>query len=494
MNKYLLELVVFVCGAVVMIYEIVGSRVVGPFLGNSVFIWTSLIGIILGSLSLGYYLGGRLADRKPSLKILGLIILAAALLILLNNWGKDYFLARLPRVVPGLKMQSVVSAVILFGPASVFLGMVSPYAVRLKIKSLVTSGATVGNMYAISTIGSITGTFAAGFLLIPLMGTNQVLYLLVVILVLMAGLAFIGSGRFPMLAALLVVAVPGVYGWVTDERPTNLLADTDTKYSRVLVYDEPDYYTGKPARYMQINKNRSSGMILGNEEPAFKYAFFYLAAEYFNPGFRNSLMLGGAAYTFPMFYLKLFPDATIDVVEIDEGLTEIAREHFNLRDDPRLRIFHEDGRIYLNRTSEKYDIFYGDAYNSLYTIPWHLTTVEAVRHIHDVLTEDGVAFVNVISSIKGRASEFLGAEMRTFMEVFPEVRAYALHNPEDEDLLQSIVILAFKNSPEPGPGPNIEYYKEFITGHEVTGKISLDKPVLTDQYAPVSFYTNKAVK
>jgi spermidine synthase len=224
----------------------------------------------------------------------------------------------------------------------------------------------------------------------------------------------------------------------------------------------------------------------------FRYAYFYLSAGHFKPDFQDALMLGGAAYTFPMFYLEQFPEATMDVVEIDPMLTELAMEHFNLRNEPRLKIFHEDGRIFLNNTDKKYDIFYGDAYNSLYTIPWHLTTVETVEKIYDVLNDDGVAMVNVISSISGPGSHFIRAELATFREVFPQVYAFALHDAEDDTRLQSIILLALKSEVPPSFESDHPSYGLFL-GDEVSDKIVTDLPVLTDQYAPVEYYTNKAL-
>lgn len=174
-SKYLLEIVVFVCGAVVMIFELVGSRVLGPYFGTSIVVWTSLIGIILGSLSLGYYLGGKIADKKSSFKGLSLIIFFAAISIGLTVIIKDFWLFVLQNSFTDIRTSSVLASLSLFLPASVFLGMVSPYAVKLKLKNLNTSASTVGTLYAISTIGSIFGTFLSGFYLIPHFGTNKLL-------------------------------------------------------------------------------------------------------------------------------------------------------------------------------------------------------------------------------------------------------------------------------------------------------------------------------
>src|SRR4030042_2038573 len=183
-KKFLLEIVVFVSGASVMILEITGSRVLAPYLGTSIFVWTSLIGIVLGSLSLGYWWGGKLADKKPSYKIFSLIIFVAASMIGMIAFVKLFVLVFLQLVISDIPTRAVISTLILFAPANVVLGMVSPYAVKLKIKSITKAGTTVGNLYAVSTIGSIAGTFLAGFLLISYLGNTKILLFLSIVLVL----------------------------------------------------------------------------------------------------------------------------------------------------------------------------------------------------------------------------------------------------------------------------------------------------------------------
>jgi predicted membrane-bound spermidine synthase len=191
MKKYFLEIVVFVCGAVVMAYEIVGSRMLGPYVGTSMVVWSSIIGIILLSLSLGYYYGGKLADKNPKHKNLAIIVIVSALLIIISTLFKDTLLNGLLNITNNVKVVSVLASILLFSLPAIGLGMVSPFAARLKMKDVKTSGATVGYLYAISTLGSITGTFLAGFYFIPSFRITTILMILALILVLSAlGLYF----------------------------------------------------------------------------------------------------------------------------------------------------------------------------------------------------------------------------------------------------------------------------------------------------------------
>jgi predicted membrane-bound spermidine synthase len=183
MKKFTLEIVAFFCGAVVMAFEIVGSRMLGPYVGTSMFAWTSIIGVILLSLSIGYFWGGRIADMRPRADILSLFIFISALFIIITLVVKESVLEILLRSMDNIHVVSVIASLVLFAIPSILLGMVSPFAVRIKMKSLEKSGSTVGNLYAISTVGSIVGVFLAGFILIPTLKITNILMLLAIVLI-----------------------------------------------------------------------------------------------------------------------------------------------------------------------------------------------------------------------------------------------------------------------------------------------------------------------
>jgi len=187
MKRFFLETVVFICGAVVMAYEIIGSRMLGPYVGTSISVWTSIIGIILLSLSIGYYTGGKLADKHPNHRYLVIIIFASAIFIFVSALIRKPLINWILSHIPNLEAASLLSSVALFSLPAVLLGMVSPYAVKLKLKDIKTSGATAGYLYAISTTGSILGTFLAGFVLIPAFRISTNLYLFTFVLVLCSG-------------------------------------------------------------------------------------------------------------------------------------------------------------------------------------------------------------------------------------------------------------------------------------------------------------------
>ena len=492
-----LDIVVFACGALVMVYEIVGSRILAPFLGSSTYVWTSLIGVILAALSLGYWLGGRLADEKPEAKILASAILAAAALVSVTTISKEVVLSFIAALPFWLEIKAVLAALLLFAPASVALGFVTPFAVRLRMASVGDAGKTVGRLYALSTIGSIAGTFAAGFFLLPFVGSVRTLYLIAGSLFLLSLLLvpFSLSRKHVSVLLLLLLGITASELWRQMLWRANELIDLDTEYTRVQVYRATDTPTGRPIRALSFDPfSTQSAMFLdgGADELVFEYTRFYHLIRSVKPDFQRTLMIGGAGYSFPKSYLAHYPNAELEVVEIDPRMTRIAREHFRLADDPRMSIRHEDGRVFLNNAeTARYDAVLMDAFGSLFSIPFHLTTVEAVRHIDRVLKDDGVAIFNVGSAITGPAGNFLQAEFRTYQEVFAYVHFFKVRPERPDTDLQNLIVLACKRECLPAFDTGDSEMDSFFSRRHTTD-VPVTRPILTDDLAPVERYSSIA--
>lgn len=492
-SKYLLEIVVFVCGAVVMMFELVGSRVLGPYFGTSLFVWTSLIGIILGSLSFGYYLGGKIADRQCSFKSLSLIIFLAAISIGLMVSIKDFWLIVLQSSFRDIRTSSVLASLTLFLPASVFLGMVSPYAVKLKLNNLNTSAQTVGNLYAISTCGSIFGTFLAGFYLIPHFGTNRLLIILSITLIIISLVLSAKKSTWIKLSVFAIVVI----GWFVISGlnymlPKSGFIDVDTAYNRIWIYNRIDYRTNKIVKMMGINNENNSSMFLDSDELVNEYTKYYHLAKHFNPNFKKTLMLGGAGYSYPKDFLHKYPEATIDVVEIDPKVTELAKKYFRLEESPRLTIYHEDGRVFLNKTQEKYDVIFGDAFNSLHSLPYQLTTKEAVQKKYNILNDDGVVILNIISAIEGEKGKFLRAEYATYKSLFPQVYLFPVTSSGNGNIVQNIILVALKSEKDQTFNNSDPKLNEYLQ-HLWKKTVDADIPILTDNFSPVAYYINETI-
>ncbi len=490
----MLRVVVFVCGAVVMILELAASRIIAPYLGTSIVVWTGLIGIILGSLSLGYWWGGKIADKNANYKRLGIILAISAVLTALISYFKPVL--SLIQNIDSLEFGAILSTLILFAPATVVLGMVTPYAVRLAIRSIDDSGKTVGNLYAISTLGSIIGTFLGGFFLISIFGNARIISILSITLALCSLFIFLIENTnhkrtyllFLIFLAPLLFPAPGLLLHSGDI----LVTDVDTRYNRMWVIDRIDKETKRPARYItNTTEVTQSGMFIDNPtELLFKYAKFFDYAEYFRPNFNSSLMIGAGAYSYPKHYLDKFSDATMDVVEIDPIMTDIARRYFALKDSPKLNIFHEDGRTFLNKNTKKYDLVFMDAFLSYWAIPYQLTTEEAVQRIYSGLNDDGVAFVNMISGIEGPAGSFFRAEYATYAKIFPQLYVFKVNQSVAPDKIQNLVLVATKYKNKPAFLKTKD--SNDILSNLWIKKIVTDISPLNDDFAPVEYLNSRA--
>jgi spermidine synthase len=245
----------------------------------------------------------------------------------------------------------------------------------------------------------------------------------------------------------------------------------------------------KNVRVMVTNPHgRQSAMYLDDQiELASSYTRYYKLAPHFQPNMRDVLMIGGGGYSFPKYTLENYPQVEMDVVEIDPEVTAIARKFFGLQEDPRLRIYHEDARVFLNKTDKKYDVVLCDAFNSHYSIPFHLTTIETVQKLYDILSDDGVVLANILSAIEGDGGRFLRAEVATYKTVFPQVYLFPVSDTIDGTKWQNVMLVALKSNREP-PFTSINPDTERLLSHLWKKPVPEDIAPLTDDYAPVDRY------
>lgn len=473
-----------------MVFELVGGRVLAPFVGTSIFVWSSLIGVILAALSAGYWWGGRWADKYPDYKNFSQVIFMAAALIALTGIFKLPIMNYLQRMNTDISLESIFATLILFAPASFFLATISPYAARLRMEDIKQSGQIVGNLYAISTIGSILGTFLTGFVLFSYVGSTKIIFILAILMFLASLLAFFDNKNFKhfyWILFLLIFIFFLTSWWDAKYRPTGQIYIT-TQYSDVMLTKGIDYFTLRPILALITDpKGIQSAMYLDKDTgPVAKYLELFRLVEYFKPDFKKTLMLGGAGYSFPKDYLKRYQSATIDVVEIDPKMTAIARQYFNLKDDSRLKIIHEDGRVYLNTNDERYDAIFVDVFKN-YLIPFQMTTLEAAQKEYNLLAENGAVFVNIISAIQGDRGKFLRAEYATYKQIFPQVYVFTDYYLFEGTRFQNLTFVAFKSKEIPSFTSNNKELSGYLE-HLWKGEIKMDMPVLTDDYAPVDEY------
>ena len=487
---------VFVSGAVVMALELVGSRILAPVFGDSIFVWGALIGVVMAALSLGYYVGGRMADRRPSYGTFTLILISAGVLILLIPLSSPFILEVTYLSGAGDRYGPILASLLLLAAPTTLLGMVSPYSVRMSAESISTLGGISGSLGSISTAGSLFGTFFTVFVLIPSFGVRQIVFSLGVVLIAVAvvGMTWVEKGL--IFSLVLVLMMPSLFsgGGPFLGISGNTLVRKDTPYSILTVIDSE----AEGTRTLYLNNMPHSAMYLnGSNRAVYRYTDYFNMAFLFNPEAERVLFIGGGGFSGPKQFLEYYPNATIDVVEIDPDVVAVAREHFGVTDDPRLRVFVMDGRTFL-REAGTYDVVVLDAYSKTY-VPFHLMTREFFEALDEHLSPDGVVVSNLISSLIGDTSELLKAEVATITGVLPQVYLFPTKSRQLSQI-QNINLIATKaparlEGPDllamaaayPVPGVPFEKYIGTLVNADILAGGEL---VLTDDYAPAEALLN----
>lgn len=487
--SYLLYAAVFLTGAIVMILEITGARIIAPFVGGSLIAWTSLIGVILTFLSVGYVLGGKLADTNPSYKFLAILYFLISISILIIPVADNAILSAVAANSSSIKTNSLVGCIALFAIPSLLLGIAAPYLIRLKLTNIKNSGETVGLLYALSTLGSIFGTFFAGFFLFATIGSSQILFLLSGLSVLISlSFALVAKNKNRIsLAILAFIAIVIISNNYQSSKQNSLTYETN--YSRVNLVKTNSF--GREVLILMSGNLPMSGMFLNNNELLFDYTKYYRLISHINKSPNNVLMIGGGGYSYPKDFLRTYPDSQMDVVELDPKYTEIAYEHFSLPKSERLNIFHEDARIFVNSSSKKYDAIMIDAFASSTAVPFQLTTKEFFNKLDNILTDSGIIIMNTISSVEGPSGKFLRAEYNTIKLIFPYVYVFPVSNSKAGESVQNVMIVALRN---PLGLTSSDAEMQNYLSHLWTKKIDFDTPILTDDFAPIEQYEIESFK
>lgn len=414
---------VFLTGAAVMVIELLGTRLIAPFYGASLYVWTSLISVTLIALALGYYWGGIWADRVRS--GLSFIIAAAGLLTLIIPWLTGPVLLATDSL--GLRLGSFMSTLVLFSPSLIMLGMVGPFAVKLSTSTLASVGASTGSIYAVSTIGSVIGTLFLGFYLFPLIGSREI---------------FIGLGIALFILAMIVVVIERKYlkstiAWV----PTILLVvigltlypqiassgktepddvfqtvfERESLYGWVRVIDQPD----ENMRLLTVDASTIGAASLSHGENLLTYQKIVTMIPAVAPAMKNALLIGqGAGHM--VATLKEFGIET-DTLEIDPAVAEAASEYFGFA--PTGQRIIGDARYEVRQLKGPYDLIILDVFTGG-SEPTHLLTVEAVTQLRDLLADQGILALNFVAFYDNGQNAALASVAKTLAQVFPHQRVF----------------------------------------------------------------------
>ena len=390
-----LPLLVFVVGTGSLGAEIAAVRLLAPYFGASTIVWANTIGIVLVALSIGYWLGGRLADRHPNKRALCLLTLTAAILLALVPFLADPLLGvavdALDSISAGAFLGSLVGVLALVAVPVLLLGMVSPWAIRLAVSTVEEAGEVAGRLYALSTAGSLAGTLLSALLFIPLVGTRRTFLIFALAIAVVAVLGLRPVRRYALAPAAIIVlmALPvGALKAETDSGRVIYETDTESQYARVVERDDG-------SRALELNEGQAQHSIYNPDTVLTGDVWDgHLVLPFTALGRppERVAILGNAAGTTSRAYEEFFPDTRVDGVEIDAELSEIGERFFDMN-NPELHLYHEDARPYLRRTDARYDVISVDAYRQPY-IPFYLATEEFFELVRDRLTPGGVVILN----------------------------------------------------------------------------------------------------
>ena len=492
-----LDAAVFLSGAALMALEIVGSRVLAPVFGTSLFVWGALITTFLAALAAGYALGGRLADRRPDSALLANVLLASGALVILLFAAPDAVLAAASGAPVPDRFRALLASIVLFGPPSALMGAVTPFAVRLAAKELALVGSAAGRLSAVSTAGSILGAFATAFFLIPTFPTRPILFGLGAALLLAALLvpaprlprrllsaAFLGAaGALVFLVGPGIARSPGPAGTIVFEKETayHRLRVVDQGLRRALYFDNrmQGFAPARPGVVLDLDY--SDGLALS------------LA---FAPRARRVVVIGLGAGMVPSLLASRAPEIETTSIEIDPEVVTVARRYFGFAPDANDRVIVGDGRRELDRQVPGADVILVDAYFSD-SLPFHLVTKEFDELCARKVAPDGVVAVNFGGELTGSRNQLFWAAMKTLAEVFPRLYVFSSELKAGATPFKSNAIVVATLSPERlDPGSIVDRARALAerlgrppiaewAGRLYEGEIrTADVPVLTDAYSP----------
>jgi spermidine synthase len=502
--------VAFLTGAIVMSFEMLGSRYLAPYFGSGIYTWAALISTVLAALCIGYFLGGSLADRRPSARVLGATVAVGSVYLLLLPAFADRVLQFFVQSIDDIALGALAAALAIMCFPVILLGMYSPFAIRLLLRSEQSSGVVSGTVYGVSTAGSIVGTLGTTFFLIPVIGSRAITLTLGIVGLLASGLlvgpAWSGrrQARLGALAILLLVcALPFRAASAQAEEPfdANVRADLLKRKSGLIAHVETiynDIFVGKYENILKLafqwngwyTRESETNLADPDDLPMWYARAMSLAAIY-PQDIKRVLVLGLGGGSIPVYLHRFLPDATIDAVEIDPGVINVAKKYFGLRETSRLHFIENDGRVFLNRHAEPYDLIMVDAFTGSY-IPFHMMTTEFYQLVRSRLAPHGVAAFNVLP-----AEKLFDSNVRTLRVAFDNLDFF---NSGDRLITMASVIVLARLDPvseaeaAQRAAAAQERYKFRFDVSKLFKARRIETPkaakgeVLTDDFAPANVY------
>ncbi len=475
-----LEIIAFTTGFCLMAYELVASRILAPAIGSSTYVWTSVIGVIIAALSVGYTVGGIIADKRVKQTDIALLLLGTTLAMLVTVLCSDNILLSIRDIVSDARLRGLFASLLLFMPASFLMGIISPYLVRLHTSSVEKAGRSVASLSAMNAIGGIVGTFTAGFLFFGYIGSVQTMALLCLLLVAASWIITPKQDTQMRLMATLAIGALAVIAYLPQiirSAEAQGIRNIDTSFSHYQIVD----YTNASGKNIRVLSNGPQGgqSAVDRRHPSqlvFEYTKALAQSVAQAPGKQRIAVLGGGTYTLPQYLARTYPTSQIDVVEIDPDLLGIAKTYFQYQPTGNITHIAADARTFLNTNKRTYDLIIADVYNDT-SVPFSLTTTEYTAQLRRNLTPSGTVLVNAIMSPSKACTPLLGGVNSSYLQNFTYNKGFALEDWSVKS--RQNIIMAYSNT-------SLGWLH--LKQDEITATLPQAK-VLTDNFAPVEKLT-----
>jgi len=483
--------------ACLMAAEIAAGRIISRHYGQSIYAWTTVIGVILAGMTLGSYLGGRWADRFSPTRTLAVLFGASAIACALVPTITDTIVSSQIFITFSWPVQITLHILVTFGLPSVLLGAVSPVVASMALARGHAAGRTVGSVYAWSSVGSIAGTFLAGFYLVAAAGMNMTLYVVAATLIVMAAIAACRTPRLRIATCLSVLLPIGLFVMPPDvANDPGVVYKTESQYSHILIAQDPDQPN---VRQMLLDRLMHSRVNMDDPlDIRYDYEWTYTAVldRYYPAGKPiNAFLIGGGGFIYPHYLEITRPGSYIEVAEIDPEVTKAAHEAFGLPKDTTITIFNMDARnrvddlLRQKRAGQQvplFDCIFGDSFNDC-SVPYHLTTLEFHHNLRQLLVPDGIYMLNLIDILD--SGQFLSAVINTCKSVWPNVYLFSSGSePQNRDTFVMVCSgrpLELEGLPQQMARQH-PYTGRLLSPTEIQNLLKRTGTItLTDNYAPV---------
>lgn len=423
---WFLFLTAFVTGAVVMALEILGSRLLAPVFGNSLFVWGALIGVILAAMSSGYAFGGWISDRRPGSQVLAGLLLVSGAWTFLIAWIGQAVLFKVAGAIEDPRWGPCLAAAVLLAPPAFGLSGVLPAMLRLAVSDLEHLGRHTGRMIALSTVGSLAGTWGTAFFFLSWIGSHALVACLGIIQTAL-GIWWLlkGTGVKPLTIVLCAVLLAGLgtVAWFPVEMLKPPVYQEDSPYQQVRIRDDDLF------RYLVLDRTFHAVMWKAEPDTLFlPYSQLMVSSLALVSNPKRALILGHGGGSFAKWLARYWPELEVDIVEFDPVVVRMAEEYFAYRVPPQHHVYVRDARAFLNQAETTYDLIWVDAF-ARHLVPFHLTTQEFFSELRRHLSPGGVLVVNLASSGAGGDLDRAQAVVETMKRSFPVIETYAVRGP-----------------------------------------------------------------